>query len=283
MLKLVKEAVGQDEFFTRITTLGMPEHLSNWSLQDKAYNHWGVTKEDIPELINIATDLELFDSELETERYSSVHAWRILSEIAAKDAIEPLIERFDDYYTSDWAYDELPKIIAAIGGVNFLDKITDHLFDKSKDEFSRMMAAEILKEISISHIDKANECIDIIVSCLDGSEMEFEDFNAMLISLLVDLQAVSKIDNIRSAFEENRVNIRFTGDIEDAEIRLGLRERRDTPPPSFLPDFEDMIFLHEEHCPVCNDSRNPAISIKIGRNDPCHCGSGKKYKKCCLE
>lgn len=22
-------------------------------------------------------------------------------------------------------------------------------------------------------------------------------------------------------------------------------------------------------------------SVKIGRNDPCHCGSGKKYKKCC--
>ena len=22
--------------------------------------------------------------------------------------------------------------------------------------------------------------------------------------------------------------------------------------------------------------------MKIGRNDPCHCGNGKKYKKCCL-
>ncbi|MFH1362381.1 MAG: SEC-C metal-binding domain-containing protein, partial [bacterium] len=22
--------------------------------------------------------------------------------------------------------------------------------------------------------------------------------------------------------------------------------------------------------------------IKVGRNDPCPCGSGKKYKKCCL-
>ncbi|MCA9561086.1 MAG: SEC-C domain-containing protein, partial [Myxococcales bacterium] len=21
-------------------------------------------------------------------------------------------------------------------------------------------------------------------------------------------------------------------------------------------------------------------TVKIGRNDPCHCGSGKKYKKC---
>jgi len=23
-------------------------------------------------------------------------------------------------------------------------------------------------------------------------------------------------------------------------------------------------------------------TIKLGRNDPCPCGSGKKYKKCCL-
>jgi len=28
---------------------------------------------------------------------------------------------------------------------------------------------------------------------------------------------------------------------------------------------------------------NPPIKedVKIGRNDPCICGSGKKYKKCC--
>ncbi len=23
--------------------------------------------------------------------------------------------------------------------------------------------------------------------------------------------------------------------------------------------------------------------MKVGRNDPCPCGSGKKYKKCCME
>ena len=27
--------------------------------------------------------------------------------------------------------------------------------------------------------------------------------------------------------------------------------------------------------------RKPATAEKIGRNDPCPCGSGKKYKKCC--
>lgn len=26
---------------------------------------------------------------------------------------------------------------------------------------------------------------------------------------------------------------------------------------------------------------NRAVSTKVGRNDPCPCGSGKKYKKCC--
>lgn len=28
--------------------------------------------------------------------------------------------------------------------------------------------------------------------------------------------------------------------------------------------------------------RNPADASPVGRNDPCPCGSGKKYKKCCL-
>ena len=30
-----------------------------------------------------------------------------------------------------------------------------------------------------------------------------------------------------------------------------------------------------------NKHNNNVISIKVGRNDPCPCGSGKKYKKCC--
>ncbi|MGR5471371.1 YchJ family metal-binding protein, partial [Vibrio astriarenae] len=25
----------------------------------------------------------------------------------------------------------------------------------------------------------------------------------------------------------------------------------------------------------------PVSSLKVGRNDPCICGSGKKFKKCC--
>jgi uncharacterized protein len=37
----------------------------------------------------------------------------------------------------------------------------------------------------------------------------------------------------------------------------------------------ETILQHDE------DRREPAESTKIGRNEPCPCGSGMKYKKCC--
>jgi uncharacterized protein len=39
--------------------------------------------------------------------------------------------------------------------------------------------------------------------------------------------------------------------------------------------------IAEDVALVSNETQEPAHSNKIGRNDPCPCGSGKKYKKCC--
>ena len=36
---------------------------------------------------------------------------------------------------------------------------------------------------------------------------------------------------------------------------------------------------HHHHAPVETYTR---AAPKVGRNEPCPCGSGKKYKKCCL-
>jgi len=43
--------------------------------------------------------------------------------------------------------------------------------------------------------------------------------------------------------------------------------------------YFDATYRHEP--PPEIEKRTPAI--KIGRNDPCFCGSGKKYKKCCCQ
>jgi uncharacterized protein YchJ len=41
---------------------------------------------------------------------------------------------------------------------------------------------------------------------------------------------------------------------------------------------------HEHHAGCQHGKQHFPVTktVKIGRNDPCVCGSGKKYKKCCL-
>lgn len=50
-----------------------------------------------------------------------------------------------------------------------------------------------------------------------------------------------------------------------------------------LPQWEK-IFDEETRKELYKDQRNAHTvrnTVKVGRNDPCPCGSGKKYKKCC--
>lgn len=42
---------------------------------------------------------------------------------------------------------------------------------------------------------------------------------------------------------------------------------------------EDGRWVYESG--IINPKSAPVTSTKVGRNDPCPCGSGKKYKKCC--
>ena len=48
-----------------------------------------------------------------------------------------------------------------------------------------------------------------------------------------------------------------------------------------LPDIVRKIASYWRNPPVTPSHRSPSRSVKIGRNEPCPCGSGKKYKKCC--
>ena len=61
---------------------------------------------------------------------------------------------------------------------------------------------------------------------------------------------------------------------EDTEVSLGFYE---------LPQWEK-IFDENTRKRLYKEQKNSGTirkEKKIGRNDPCPCGSGKKYKKCC--
>ncbi|MFQ5521699.1 MAG: SEC-C metal-binding domain-containing protein, partial [Candidatus Methylomirabilia bacterium] len=54
--------------------------------------------------------------------------------------------------------------------------------------------------------------------------------------------------------------------------------------PEMRNPFADAVELHGEapRSPAMSAAPRTASGQKVGRNEPCPCGSGKKYKKCCL-
>jgi yecA family protein len=78
-----------------------------------------------------------------------------------------------------------------------------------------------------------------------------------------------------------------------AEMAPGRRKKRDTSFEDFARMMRTMFpdalasYAHmgrtifEVISKRSASDREPARSTNVGRNDPCPCGSGKKYKKCC--
>ena len=83
---------------------------------------------------------------------------------------------------------------------------------------------------------------------VDRNALAFEDFQA-------DLRASRAAENLADVFEERGIK-----PIDDALDALAVFDVEDEAPAE----------------PAENKFKN------VGRNDPCPCGSGKKYKKCCL-
>ncbi|MBS49509.1 MAG: YecA family protein [Sphingobium sp.] len=75
--------------------------------------------------------------------------------------------------------------------------------------------------------------------------------------------------------------IRTLRDFAEGNLALGEQEedRWDAEAPDLIPIWVEM--LHQWR--VENDPHRPVAvrRTKVGRNDRCPCGSGKKYKKCC--
>ena len=109
---------------------------------------------------------------------------------------------------------------------------------------------------------------------LEQSTIDVPTLNGLVIAHLMGINAVGSIDAIRKAFSTGYVDITVAGDLEDVEIQLGLRTKRATPQPHYF-------YTELDEPPSISDNLK-GKKKKIGRNAPCPCGSGKKFKKCCL-
>jgi SEC-C motif len=278
--------VGQRGDYTgpvhQLLTIGEPNSYDPAEWPDYAAE-FGIGHEQVAALIRLACDPALQHGESDSsEVWAPMHAWRALGQLRAEAAVAPLLALAKMIEWDEAADQELPVVFGMIGPAA-IPYIGAFLANRENSESPVATAISGLTEIAARYADRRGECIDILVRTLEPHEDTNRTINGFAISALIDLRAVEAIVTIRNAFRRNAVDLTIAGDTEDVEIELGLRDRRATPKPHYA-------ILPADWLPWPGADRiQPAMhelpkrEKKVGRNEPCPCGSGKKYKKCCLQ
>ena len=112
-----------------------------------------------------------------------------------------------------------------------------------------------------------------------------------LVGDILDIQGTELLPEIEELYSKNLVDLQSCGDID--EVKKIFNEDISTRKREVLSIFEiyDKIASWSAHTdsqsfsPITNEELDllPLINKDVSRrNDPCPCGSGKKYKKCCM-
>jgi HEAT repeat protein len=211
-------------------------------LRQVDYLALGLTEAHVPELIRMVQDEDLHWADGESDEvWAPLHAWRALGDLRAEAAIEPLVALLPriDEYDDDWVMEELPDVFERIGEAA-VPALGIFLADDRYGLWARVAAASSLGQIGQAHPEAREVCIAALNTQLVHFNTMEEELNGFIVSALVDLKAVEAAPVIEQAFEADKVDISVLGDWEDAQIALGLLDKRLTPPPEYvwLPESE---------------------------------------------
>lgn len=266
-----------------LATLGMPtQHGDRTSWPD--YLAMGLTLSDTDDLIRMVEDpvLNTLPGE-DPAVWAPLHAARVLGQLGAVEMAPRLLRLIPQYPSDDYLHEEMAHIMAALGP-GAVPALAEFISDQTVDTFSRNYAIGGLEQIGKEYPDAKDKCAEVLERMLAGFEQNDEILNAFLVGSLATLKATQSIATIRAAFAADAVDISGYGDLEDVEIIMGIRLFRDTERALFgwsrYTNDNDMLNALDGGKYDVEPAQNPYRNI--GRNDPCPCGSGKKFKKCCL-
>ncbi len=148
---------------------------------------------------------------------------------------------------------------------NTLKKIWDEYFVKEKETYEKLLAAPDEKVTGT------------VKELADRFELTLMEMTGFLDGINDSLKAPNPIDTME---EDTEVSLEF-----DKERLYKNMVRAEADWLYGLPQWDD-IFDEEKRKELYKEekaSRTYHKTIKVGRNDPCPCGSGKKYKQCCMK
>lgn len=255
--------------------------------------------EMIPLLLRVLGDA-VFAVATEDDTMAPLFALYILSQFREQKAFPLIIELARlpeerlDYMIGDALTEALPQFIGSTYDGN-LEIIKALIEDPQACIWSRSAALRSLLILFKTGILEREFILNYLKNLFHHpSFIEDEDATATLIGVACDLYPDEIYTEIKEAYEKDRVNTTWIG-IRDVDrtLQLGKEEalRRDIYENSHFDVITDVIKKTSWWAYAKESEEKNLFNVsttfkreapKVGRNDPCFCGSGKKYKKCCL-
>ena len=248
------------------------------------YKKHGFDENDTEILTKLACDESIeqlpYNKKNEGKIFAPLHAVMVLGILKAKEPFYELLKKYDTIDEEDDYFSSALMYYFRRVGIDFYDDIIDYFLDRDNNIYRRMGMLEVLEHIfeDDSKNKKFNTAFEKALVVYLSRDNELDDgLNAIAIFALVDLSGAKHIELIRMAFKTKPVDPWYDGDLEEIELRLGLIKKRKTPKPRNILGIPLDGYEDDDIFQLYTDQK------KVGRNDPCPCGSGKKYKKCCIE
>ena len=252
-----------------------------------------------------------FDKEWSEETSCFVpHAVFLLGELKAEESLEAVLnvlgqsDEYIDLYLGDFVTSAFWEPIYNMAH-NQLDKLLPMMKSPGINTYAKSLLGDVAAEVALQQPERHDEVLrwfkclfNFYLSCNADSNILDSDLVGLLVWQVLDIRGTEALLEIAQLYDRNIPTQGMCGSFSEVEKSF-MNPVKATLKKDFLPladryeeitktwasyleeegnlldmDYEDNEY-EKRQLPVINET-------KVGRNDPCPCGSGKKYKKCCL-
>lgn len=269
--------------------------------------------EDLDRVLLDAVERYGYFSELkygEETHFFVIHALFLLTEINAYESLPKILSFLDsdneflDLWLGDHITDTLWRCIYRLGFPN-TEILKRFLLQPGIETYSKVAISDALCQMVLHCPEKREEILNLYLEVFTGfAEVTNEnnlidtEFMGLAVGDVIDCNLPELLPVIKILFDKGYVANGINGDYKKTEKEFkkvikrnykrklyNIFELYDSVLSSWhgYQEDENEVEKEEEDDYIEPPVIQQAISEKIGRNEPCPCGSGKKYKKCCMK
>lgn len=166
------------------------------------YGQYSYNADSIPALMAMIVDYPSYmASDDAGASWVPLHAWRALGQLAEPLAIKPLINQFNALHEDDWAYIELPQVLA-MHGAEALEPLSEFMASAGQEEFARAMALEALVLLLQESPELQPQIAQAFQAYYDNVDKEQTAFNALVVGEVIDLEMLELEDTIEAMYKK---------------------------------------------------------------------------------